>query len=1430
MGSAAAPWMHARAHTHQEAASPHARDVVEPPDAPAGSTRRPRATARSEMKDAASATPSREDEPCRRTEQDAARGGSSQQPQSASVPLARHKAKPRASCAGKYQDGAFADAAVVMLDAAGTQSAAPQEHSQQDVMMHAVRALREFMDKQLAECLAASMDCGNASGSAGADFGVDDGPSLREAPSEPRVVRVRVKLETELPALAWLRAFGGEQERIFFRDKECSFETAGIRFALRETAYGYSAAKHERLVCMLPLSEQGISQAKFYGCQRFDDSAASQASCEWADFGGYTYVLPLLEYQRIGKEDCSEPPLQGACEAFLTINLVLEGASDERERCASRKSTILQAISALASAELAMGSQTAKTQAALSGWPDAAAGLTSFRERVNDDYGAWETSIEAAKGGFALKKYQKIVLARRKTFEALGNQTDPVDILERLVHSCNVGYLFCLQLNSSSAFLGCSPERLFRLSNGCIATEAVAGTIKNSQEKKRQEEAERQLLSSLKDLEEHRIVVEYIQQALESILHDSTRSGCDEVVSVRGPELLRLPHLMHIRTSLEATVANDTESSQTHARVTFRLLDALHPTPAVCGLPKQLAQQDILRLERFDRGCYAGPFGYFGSNCADYCVAIRSGLVKADRVLIYGGAGIVPESVARSEWDEIELKLSTFARALETRALETRDPKQPLPFGVNQSGARALLPKASNSSNQPDERHDLANGNVAADSARAAATFVAAGGAASASGVPPPFGGTSAVPQLLLSENLNMLWGSCIVEELVRLGIEQFFVCPGSRSSPLAIGVMRCARARYLSCHDERGAAFMAVGFGRVAHGIRRKPAAVITSSGTAVANLLPACVEAFQDDIPLLLLTADRPPELRDVGANQAIDQVKLLGKHVRWFKDFPCPGPDSNKQGRCIENLLSDIDYAVSQACSRGRAGPVHLNFMFRETLAPEPEERKPPSADHEPFTSEPCEVSQLMIRRPNLLNWVWSSFPWCSYSQPCADAYNQGNAACMLDRELLELVWGAKAGLIIAGSLYNAEDMRAAVNLGRLLQWPVYPDVLSGLRLRKHPELVHLLDQMLLSDVVSEYAAQIDTVLVLGTRLVSKRVHKLILANARQVVVVNESVTRFDEHFNTSFKVQTSPHAFANALELATKGRRAADGGVCGRGHGDGSRPRAASSTESGSLVYRPASSLMELVSLGRHLEHKLSGLFQRSGDVLTEPLAARIVVEAYCARHPRAALFVSNSMPVRDVDMFAPAVLPDFSLMDVVGCNRGASGIDGVLSSAIGFCMAASKPVLLLIGDMAFLHDMNALHTLKQAGDKIAEVTIVLLNNGGGGIFSFLPIAAHPDVFTPLFDTPHQTKFEHLASMYDMQYELPRSADELKSALDRTPARGSSVRGSSTVRHKLIEVRTEQHANLEYHRHLGRTVQQWIEEHAQNERDKQSQAEH
>ena len=573
----------------------------------------------------------------------------------------------------------------------------------------------------------------------------------------------------------------------------------------------------------------------------------------------------------------------------------------------------------------------------------------------------------------------------------------------------------------------------------------------------------------------------------------------------------------------------------------------------------------------------------------------------------------------------------------------------------------------------------------------------------------------------------NRLWAYLIVEELLRCGVDFFCVAPGSRSTPLVAALAANQKASTLIHFDERGTAFAALGHARATG----RPAAWITTSGTAVANGLPAVVEAATDGVPMVLLTADRPPELRQTGANQTIDQPDIFGDYVRWRFDLPAPDPDIDPA-----MVLTTIDQAAYRA-SRAPQGPVHLNLMFREPFLPD--------SDDEGALSGPS-------------SWEQGEEPYTRYAatKPAVDE--------MEIQVLWETLRPVRRGLVVAGRLASRKQGEAVLRLADALGWPFLPDIGSQVRLGVDSEYVAAhYDVLLASDYFSEDHVP-EAVLHVGGRALSKRLEQF-LGRSRPdpYIVVRENPFRLDPAHRVTHSFETNILGFcASLVSVASEVRPAVDA--------------------SWAASWREASK-----EVGRRLEGILSG-------EPNEPLVARNVSRTLPQDH---GLVVASSMPVRDLDTYAAAD----GVPAPVAANRGASGIDGTVATAAGFARGLGRPVTLLIGDLALLHDLNSLAMLRDV-----HVVVVILNNDGGGIFSFLPVATHEEFFEPYFGTPQGVGFEPAAKMFGLRYECPATTEEFVEAY------GSACTQSFST---LIEVKTDRRENVALHRRVLEEVAARVE---------------
>jgi 2-succinyl-5-enolpyruvyl-6-hydroxy-3-cyclohexene-1-carboxylate synthase len=481
-----------------------------------------------------------------------------------------------------------------------------------------------------------------------------------------------------------------------------------------------------------------------------------------------------------------------------------------------------------------------------------------------------------------------------------------------------------------------------------------------------------------------------------------------------------------------------------------------------------------------------------------------------------------------------------------------------------------------------------------------------------------------------------------------------------------------------------------------------------------------------------MLLLTADRPPELRQTGANQTIDQPDIFGDYVRWRFDLPAPDPEIDPA-----MVLTTIDQAAYRA-SRAPQGPVHLNLMFRE-----------------PFLSDPG--NELALSGPS--SWEQGDEqPYTRYAatKPAVDE--------MEIQALWQKLCSAKRGLVVAGRLASRKQGEVVLRLADALGWPVLPDIGSQVRLGADSQgLVAHYDVLLASDTFSEDHVP-EAVVHVGGRSLSKRLEQF-LGRSRPdpYIVVRENPFRLDPAHRVTHSVEANILDFcASLVRVASKVRPAVD--------------------VSWAASWREASE-----EVGRRLDGILSG-------EPNEPLVARNVSRYLPQDH---GLVVASSMPVRDLDTYAAAD----GVSAPVAANRGASGIDGTVATAAGFARGLGRPVTLLIGDLALLHDLNSLAMLRDV-----QVVVVVLNNDGGGIFSFLPVATHEEFFEPFFGTPQGVGFEPAAKMFGLRYERPATTEEFVEAYSSACTQSFST---------LIEVKIDRRENVALHRKVLEEVAARVE---------------
>jgi len=542
-----------------------------------------------------------------------------------------------------------------------------------------------------------------------------------------------------------------------------------------------------------------------------------------------------------------------------------------------------------------------------------------------------------------------------------------------------------------------------------------------------------------------------------------------------------------------------------------------------------------------------------------------------------------------------------------------------------------------------------------------------------------------------------------LVDELVRCGMTHAVTCPGSRNAPLIFAIAETEGIDAVSVLDERAAGFLALGIAKASG----HPVAVTCTSGTAAANLLPAVVEAHEARVPLIVLTADRPPELRDTGAGQAIDQIKLYGSAAKWFVEV-----GNHEPGRDAAVYHRALACRAFFTAAGGRPGPVHLNFPLREPLAPVPED---------------LDEGDWAGRR--------DGDPWVNVWEP--ERFAAGGILETVSRPRGAIVCGPGAGDLVG----------PVVQLAAATDWPLLAEPASGLRCGGHDRtrvIAHY--DALLRDQEWATAHLPDVVLRIGDTPTSKPLRAW-LAQSRQVIL-DPHITWHEPTRSAQSILALDPAITCRQLAETIRVKRA-DGWLDGWRRADRLVPAAL--------------------------------------DAMPDPFEPKIWAALSESLPEGALVWVSSSMPIRDVESFFPSVSRSIRFL----ANRGANGIDGVVSSAAGAALAsADRRAWLLTGELALLHDVGGLLAAARAG---AELTIVCANNGGGGIFDFLPLAEHGAgaTYEEHVVTPSGVDLRRVAELAGIEHRTASTPDEVRAA---------------AAQPGLVEVRTDRAENVRLHREL------------------------
>jgi len=580
--------------------------------------------------------------------------------------------------------------------------------------------------------------------------------------------------------------------------------------------------------------------------------------------------------------------------------------------------------------------------------------------------------------------------------------------------------------------------------------------------------------------------------------------------------------------------------------------------------------------------------------------------------------------------------------------------------------------------------------------------------------------------------NFNTLWGSVLVQTLAGLGLRYGIICPGSRSAPLAVAFSQCSAIEAIPILDERSAAFFALGLAKRIH----QPVALVCTSGTAGANTYGAVIEAAQSGVPLLVLTADRPPELRECHAGQTIDQLKLFGQFPRWQAELALPDESWEPGG---VSPLAYLRQTLIQAWERALyplPGPVHLNCPFREPLAPRPDPKVIPLA-----------------QSPALQHFV-------THSQQVLHHWRRANTglqSAIATRKWTLDIAPSDTLLLLVGPLQPADPhhlIQFIAHLAETFHCPILTDALNPLRNADilRPYVISTYDFILRNGERAQ-TLEPQVILQVGELPTSKTLREwLQKCSVLRYIITAGHPENLDPLHGQVIHLRGSLEAYPPHSPLSW-----------------GQVDPAETIVPSQPPHPHRQHYLQTWKTFDQQYQTQLHQIFTTLEEI-REPKVAWLLAQTL----PSDTLFfVANSTPIRDLEWFwqPPAARPLQPFF-----NRGANGIDGTLSTALGLVHGSDRPGVLLTGDLSLLHDTNG---FLQRSSFRGSLTIVLINNQGGGIFELLPIADFEPPFESFFATPQTINFAQLCHTYGLFHTLITHWNQLETHLKNLPAQGIQV---------------------------------------------------
>jgi 2-succinyl-5-enolpyruvyl-6-hydroxy-3-cyclohexene-1-carboxylate synthase len=565
--------------------------------------------------------------------------------------------------------------------------------------------------------------------------------------------------------------------------------------------------------------------------------------------------------------------------------------------------------------------------------------------------------------------------------------------------------------------------------------------------------------------------------------------------------------------------------------------------------------------------------------------------------------------------------------------------------------------------------------------------------------------------------NRNILWCNTFVKQLIENGIKNVCISPGSRSTPLTLAFSLSKKFNLYPIVDERSSAFFALGLAKKS----RTASVIITTSGTAVAEIYPAIIEAYYQRIPLIVCTADRPAYLRNRGANQTINQNNIFKNHIRFFYDTGLPNIDYSSFVKLTDNVIKGLQIALSQD-----PGPIHFNFPFDKPFEPDT------------YTDS---VEKKLIKKIFVLTRRYVK-------------QESENVITLGLKELIDSIQKKNKGIIVCGyNNYGAEFKKVILKLSDKTGYPIFADGSSGLRYggQSSSNIIENYNALIRSD---RFCKKFDPeiILLFGGAPTSNQMHDFVKRSRAEKIIINQFGDKNDPTLTAKKLIRINPVKFCKTVLSRFTMNRVNDDW------------------------------LNDFINMNM-LVDKIKKRFIGSKNYSFE---SKVIFDLLNFIPDKCNLMISNSLPIRDVDFYSSCSEKQIQVFT----NRGASGIDGINSTASGIAVSSGQPTFLLTGDLAFYHDLNGLYN--SVGFNI-PITIILINNSGGGIFHSLPISRYGKIFRTNFLTPLKLEFNKIVKAFNGIYYIVKGSKEFNAALKKSIKNGKL---------SVIEIKTNAKLSSQY----------------------------